>query len=123
VSFVSAAIVLLVLFARGLGAQYVGHQVCAECHPQQSTSQAQTAHAHALAPAPKDAIGQWAFGAGLKAITYVSQLDPARPLLISSASKSPERYYGPWRCASWSDDSWNGASGEVFLAQRRERFL
>jgi tetratricopeptide (TPR) repeat protein len=59
-----------------LSAQYVGHQVCSGCHPQQGTGQAQTGHAHALAPAPKGAIGQWAFGAGSKAVTYVSQLDP-----------------------------------------------
>jgi len=74
VSFISAATVL-VLFAPGLSAQYVGHQVCAGCHPQESTGQSRAGHAHALAPAPKDAIGQWAFGAGSKAITYVSQLD------------------------------------------------
>ena len=70
-----AAPLLLLLLARGLGAQYVGHQVCAGCHPQQGRDQLQTGHARALAPAAKNAIGQWAFGAGSKAITYVSQLD------------------------------------------------
>ena len=55
--------------------QYVGQQVCVRCHPDKVGQQRQTAHAHALAPAPKGSPGQWAFGAGTKAITYVSQAD------------------------------------------------
>ena len=87
----SAAICLLLLLSvRCLSAQYVGHQVCAGCHPQQSAGQAQAGHAHALAPAPKDAIGQWAFGAGLKAITYVSQMD-RETYLEHGLSYYPER--------------------------------
>ena len=87
----SAAICLLLLLSMPcLSAQYVGHQVCAGCHPQQSAGQAQAGHAHALAPAPKDAIGQWAFGAGLKAITYVSQMD-RETYLEHGLSYYPER--------------------------------
>jgi tetratricopeptide (TPR) repeat protein len=74
VFFVSATIVSVLLFPRALGAQYVGHQVCAGCHPRQSADQLQTGHARALVPA-KDGIGKWAFGAGSRAITFVSQVD------------------------------------------------
>jgi hypothetical protein len=55
--------------------QYAGSVACRPCHPAQFTSQSKTGHARALAPAPAEAPGQWAFGAGEQAITYVSQLD------------------------------------------------
>ncbi len=53
------------------------------CHADQFASQSRTAHARALAPArpgspiagipPPESTAQWAFGAGQKAITWVSQ--------------------------------------------------
>jgi len=63
----------ILLAAPVLPAQYVGSQVCQGCHPANFQSQSKTAHARALAPAPAGSPGQWAFGAGQKAITYVSQ--------------------------------------------------
>ena len=56
--------------------QYAGSAACRPCHPAQFAAQSKTAHARALATAPKDAPGQWAFGSGEQAITYVSQVDP-----------------------------------------------
>lgn len=63
--------------------QYVGSAACAQCHADQFASQSGTAHARALAPAkpgspipgipPPESTAQWAFGAGRKAITWVSQ--------------------------------------------------
>ena len=50
---------------------YVGAAVCATCHAQIAASQAKTGHAGALKREPE----RWAFGSGLQAITYVSQLD------------------------------------------------
>ena len=47
-------------------------KVCQSCHPGQFAAQAMSQHAHALAPAKPGSPGEWAFGAGLKAITYVS---------------------------------------------------
>jgi hypothetical protein len=44
---------------------------CAGCHPKQAATQSRTAHARALSFAG----GRWAFGAGVQAITYVSQID------------------------------------------------
>ena len=52
--------------------QYVGSQACQACHPDKAASQAKTAHARALRLAPPGSPGLWAFGAGAKAITYVS---------------------------------------------------
>lgn len=57
---------------------YVGSTTCRSCHPAQFQSQSGTAHAHALRPAlPTDpgpgSHAQWAFGAGVKARTWVSQ--------------------------------------------------
>ena len=64
-------------FAASLPAQYIGSQACSACHPAQFASQSKTGHARALARADAGSPGQWAFGAGEKAITYVSQAGPA----------------------------------------------
>jgi tetratricopeptide (TPR) repeat protein len=61
-----------------LGSGYVGSSVCRNCHSSQFESQSNTGHAHALRRArPADpgpgSRAQWAFGAGSKAITWVSQ--------------------------------------------------
>src|SRR5260221_9656936 len=55
--------------------QYVGSQACKACHAAKFESQSKTGHARALALAPPGGPGHWAFGAGAKAITYVSQAD------------------------------------------------
>jgi tetratricopeptide (TPR) repeat protein len=57
---------------------YIGSVACGKCHRAQFESQSQTSHAHALRLAvPTDpgpgSHAQWAFGAGLKARTWVSQ--------------------------------------------------
>jgi tetratricopeptide (TPR) repeat protein len=59
-------------------AGYIGSSACRNCHSAQFESQSKTAHAHALRKAqPTDpgpgSHAQWAFGAGLKATTWVSQ--------------------------------------------------
>ena len=62
---------VLVCAAAAAG-QYAGSQACRVCHLNKFTSQSSTAHARALALAPLGSPGLWAFGAGTKAITYVS---------------------------------------------------
>jgi tetratricopeptide (TPR) repeat protein len=57
---------------------YVGSAACHNCHAARFESQSNTAHAHALRRAqPVDpgpgGRAQWAFGAGIKATTWVSQ--------------------------------------------------
>jgi len=69
--------------AAPLAGQYVGSEACRTCHAARVETQSKTGHARALAaakpgvpipaiPAPENAA-QWAFGAGEKAITWVSQ--------------------------------------------------
>lgn len=72
-SFYSALSALL-LFSSSALAQYVGSQACRPCHPRQFEEQSRSEHAHALALTPPGSAGHWAFGAGLKATTYVSQV-------------------------------------------------
>lgn len=52
---------------------YVGAQACTPCHAAQAADHAKTGHAKALQKAPPGSAGEWAFGAGRKAITYVSR--------------------------------------------------
>lgn len=68
------------LIGQDAGSAYVGSSVCRNCHPSQFESQSNTGHARALRRArPTDpgpgARAQWAFGAGVKATTWVSQTD------------------------------------------------
>ncbi|MFL6448529.1 MAG: tetratricopeptide repeat protein [Bryobacteraceae bacterium] len=60
------------------GSDYVGSATCRTCHPGRFESQSNTAHSHALRRAQKTDPGpgghaEWAFGAGIKATTWVSQ--------------------------------------------------
>jgi tetratricopeptide (TPR) repeat protein/Zn finger protein HypA/HybF involved in hydrogenase expression len=64
---------LIVLFTPLLPAQYVGGKVCGGCHAAKFESQSKTGHAHALALGAAGSPGHWAFGAGEKATTWVSQ--------------------------------------------------
>ncbi len=58
-------------------AQYAGSAACAPCHASEYRVQPASPHAHALAPAPAGSPGEWAFGAGVKAVTYVSRTPQA----------------------------------------------
>src|SRR5690242_5038278 len=66
------------LAGQDTNAGYIGSAACGSCHPAQFESQSKTAHAHALRRAQAVDPGpgsraQWAFGAGIKATTWVSQ--------------------------------------------------
>jgi Tfp pilus assembly protein PilF len=78
-----AVLALAAAVAAPLSGQYVGSQACRVCHAAKFEFQSKTAHARALAvakpgvpiaglPAP-ESTAQWAFGAGEKAITWVTQ--------------------------------------------------
>jgi tetratricopeptide (TPR) repeat protein len=69
------AVLLLLLLTAAGQAQYAGSRACRACHQAKFDLQAKTGHARALAVAPPGSPGHWAFGAGEKAITYVSQSD------------------------------------------------
>ncbi len=74
----AVAIWALPLSAQEAGAAYVGSAACRNCHANRFESQSKSEHAHALRRAQATDPGpgshaQWAFGAGTKAITWVSQ--------------------------------------------------
>ena len=68
---------ILPVCALELSAQYVGSTACRECHSEKFAVQSGSAHARALASAPPGSPGEWAFGAGDKAVTYVSRTGEA----------------------------------------------
>jgi hypothetical protein len=63
-----------VLLAAG-PADYAGAEACRPCHAANFKSQSNTSHARALAPSSPSQHGDWAFGAGLQAITFVTRID------------------------------------------------
>src|SRR3954468_5365759 len=67
--------VIPVLAAAGPG-DYAGAEACRSCHATNFTSQSNTAHARSLAPSSAGQPGDWAFGAGLQAITFVTKIGP-----------------------------------------------
>lgn len=78
---VSAFLALVApLAGQDLGPDFIGREACGKCHPAQSQTQSTTGHARALRPAQPSDPGpgkdaEWAFGAGEKARTWVSQTD------------------------------------------------
>jgi hypothetical protein len=75
--------VLFLLLARLAAGQYAGSETCGRCHQEQFSQHSKTGHARALARAAQHPLhgafppnpGEWAFGAGGQAVTFVSQLD------------------------------------------------
>ena len=63
------------VLAASLRGQFAGSQACQPCHVEQYRKHEKSGHAHALAVAPAGGRGEWAFGAGAKAVTWVSRVD------------------------------------------------
>ena len=55
---------------------YAGAAACRRCHAAEFAAQSASAHTRALARAVPPQPGDWAFGAGTQAITFVRRLDP-----------------------------------------------
>jgi hypothetical protein len=64
------------LLAAVSASDYAGAETCAKCHPSEFKTQSASAHAGALARSTPPQSGEWAFGAGGQAITFVSRVDP-----------------------------------------------
>src|SRR5258708_2393753 len=58
-----------------MAADYAGTGACAKCHPAEFEAQSAGAHAHAIARSTPPQPGEWAFGAGEQAITFVTRVD------------------------------------------------
>jgi hypothetical protein len=54
---------------------YAGAEACRPCHAANFAGQSNSAHARALAKTTPPQKGDWAFGAGLQAITFVTKVD------------------------------------------------
>ena len=67
----------LLLSISGKASDYVGSAACRVCHAANFELQSKSGHAHALVRAQPGSRGEWAFGAGEKATTWVSQVDHA----------------------------------------------
>jgi Cytochrome c554 and c-prime len=63
------------LFAAVTAGDYAGSRVCGECHAVEARQQSAGAHVRSLARSVPPQPGEWAFGAGEQAITFVSRLD------------------------------------------------
>ena len=57
------------------GSDYAGAAACQKCHPAEFADQEQSAHSSALAPSTPQQPGEWAFGAGRQATTFVKRQD------------------------------------------------
>ena len=55
---------------------YAGAEACRKCHAAEFKAQSGSAHARALAKSRPPQPGEWAFGAGEQAITFVTRVDP-----------------------------------------------
>ena len=63
------------LLSAAAASDYAGAAACQNCHPREYASQSATAHARALQRSKPPQPGEWAFGAGLQAITFVGRAD------------------------------------------------
>jgi cytochrome c554/c'-like protein len=63
------------LFAAVPPSEYAGAAACQGCHPAEYAAQSATAHAASLERSRPGQPGDWAFGAGSQAITFVSRVD------------------------------------------------
>jgi len=59
----------------GAAPDYAGADACARCHPAEFKMQSASSHGRALARSSQTQPGDWAFGAGDQAITFVSRID------------------------------------------------
>ncbi len=66
---------LVMLLAAAPKSDYAGAAACKACHAPQYAAQIKSEHASALAKSKPEQPGEWAFGSGLQAITFVSRAD------------------------------------------------
>lgn len=64
-----------ILLAIASASDYVGAAACGKCHAAQFAAQTESGHARSIARSELGQPGEWAFGAGEQAITFVRRLD------------------------------------------------
>jgi hypothetical protein len=65
--------------------EYAGSEACKPCHAAEYAVQSASAHAKSLAPSKPPQPGEWAFGAGSQAVTFVRHRDPATYLELGQS--------------------------------------
>jgi len=75
VAALAALSAIQVLAAAG-PSDYAGAEACRPCHAANFASQSNTGHARTLARSTTGQRGDWAFGAGIQAITFVTRIAP-----------------------------------------------
>src|SRR5947209_941638 len=70
------ALAFALLLAAAPVSDYAGAATCSKCHSAEFATQTASAHARALSRSTPQQPGEWAFGAGEQAITFVSRVDP-----------------------------------------------
>ncbi len=88
----AAVVLLLVALSAG---DYAGSQECAKCHAPEAELQAKSGHARAIARSRAPQPGDWAFGAGEQAITFVRRLDADHYLEEPRSWYRRSNAYGP----------------------------
>ena len=58
---------------------------CQKCHPEEFAAQSRSGHARSLARSRQNQPGEWAFGAGVQAITFVSRADSSHYLELEQS--------------------------------------
>ena len=62
-------------FLNAADSTYIGADKCAPCHAAEFAAQSKTGHARALRRSTATEPGDWAFGSGAQATTFVSRVD------------------------------------------------
>jgi len=75
VNRIVASLMALPISLTGAAADYAGADACRSCHAAEFKMQSASSHARALARSSHAQPGDWAFGAGDQAITFVSRID------------------------------------------------
>jgi hypothetical protein len=87
-------VIALALFLAVPAADYAGSAACNACHAAEYAAQSATTHARALARSKPAQLGEWAFGAGQQAITFVSRVDAGNYLELDQSWYAKLDRYG-----------------------------
>src|SRR5262249_296154 len=89
------AIAWPVLLAVVSASDYAGAPACGKCPPTEFATQSKSAHAHSLVPSKAPQPGEWAFGAGDQAITFVARQDAEHYLELGQSWYKRLNGYAP----------------------------
>ena len=83
------------MIAADTASPYAGALSCRPCHPSEYAAQSASGHARSLAPSKPPQPGEWAFGAGSQAITFVAHRDAETYLEVGRSWYSKLNGFAP----------------------------